>query len=368
MTIREAIAKVIEGQDLTEAETAAVMGEIMAGEVTPVLIASLLTALRMKGAVLAEVVGAARALREKAVRIAPRGTECARPGRGSAGRHDRRPPLLVDTCGTGGGSLRTFNISTTAAFVVAGAGVPVAKHGNRGMTSTCGSADVLEALGVNIAIEPSRVADCIDEVGIGFMFAQAHHPAMKYAAPVRRELGFRTLFNLVAPLTNPAGATAQVVGVFQPEFTELLAQALGRLGCRRAFVVHGLDGLDELSTLGATRVSELKEGVVTTYELHPGDVGLTLVPAAALADAGDPAGNAALVREVLEGEPGPRREIVLLNAAAALVAAGVAADLRDGIARAAEAIDAGHAAARLRGLVRATQGSATRNAQSTKPG
>jgi anthranilate phosphoribosyltransferase len=308
-----------------------------------VLIASLLTALRMKGAVPAEVVGAARALREKAVRIVPRRTECA-------GAHP-----LVDTCGTGGGGLRTFNISTTAAFVVAGAGVPVAKHGNRGMTSTCGSADVLEALGVNIAIEPARVAACIDEVGIGFMFAQAHHPAMKHAAPVRRELGFRTLFNLVAPLTNPAGATVQVVGVFQPEFTELLAQALGRLGCRRAFVVHGLDGLDELSTLGATRVSELKEGVVTTYELHPEDVGLTRVPAAALADAGDPAGNAALVREVLEGAPGPRREIVLLNAAAALVAAGAAADLRDGIARAAEAIDAGHAADRLRELVRATQ-------------
>ncbi len=342
MTTREAIAKVLERQDLTEAETATVMGEIMAGEVSPVLIASLLTALRMKGPVPSEVVGAARAMREKAVRIAPRWRE------GDGG------PPLVDTCGTGGGGLRTFNISTTAAFVVAGAGVPVAKHGNRAMTSTCGSADVLEALGVNIAIEPARVAACIDWVGIGFMFAQAHHPAMKHAAPVRRELGFRTLFNLVAPLTNPAGAPVQVIGVFQPEFTELLAHALARLGCRRAFVVHGLDGLDELSTLGATRVSELMEGLVTTYELHPADVGLTPVSPEALADAGDPAGNAALVREVLEGTPGPRREIVLLNAAAALVAAGVAADLRDGVRRAAESIDAGHAAARLRELVRAT--------------
>jgi anthranilate phosphoribosyltransferase len=336
VTAREAIAKVVEGQDLTEAETAAVLGEIMAGEASPVLIASLLTALRMKGETPAELVGAARALRERVVRITPRCTD------------------LVDTCGTGGGGLRTFNISTAAAFVVAGAGVPVAKHGNRGMTSACGSADVLEALGVQIAIPPERVAACIDDVGIGFMFAQAHHPAMKHAAPVRRELGFRTLFNLVAPLTNPAGATAQVVGVFRPEFTELLAEALGRLDCRRAFVVHGLDGLDEFSTLGVTRVSELRDGLVTTYELRPEEVGLTPVPAAALAEAADPAGNAALVREVLEGTPGPRREIVLLNAAAALVAAGVAADLRDGMARAAESIDAGHAAARLRELVRAT--------------
>jgi anthranilate phosphoribosyltransferase len=337
VTTREAIAKVVEGRDLTEAETAAAMGEIMAGEASPVLIASLLTALWMKGATAAEVVGAARALREKVVRIIPRRTD------------------LVDTCGTGGGGLRTFNISTAAAFVVAGAGVPVAKHGNRGMTSACGSADVLEALGVGIAIPPERVAACIDDVGIGFMFAQAHHPAMKHAAPVRRELGFRTLFNLVAPLTNPAGATAQVVGVFRPEFTELLAEALGRLGCRRAFVVHGLDGLDEFSTVGATRVSELRDGGVSTYELRPEDVGLTPVAAAALADAGDLAGNAALVREVLEGAPGPRREIVLLNAAAALVAAGAAADLRDGLARAAASIDAGHAAARLRELVRATK-------------
>jgi anthranilate phosphoribosyltransferase len=334
--IQEAIANVAEGRHLTDAEAAAVMREIIAGEVSPARIAGLLTALRMKGETAAEVAGFARVMRENAVRVSPR-------------RGD-----LVDTCGTGGGGLRTFNISTTAAFVVAGAGVGVAKHGNRAMTSACGSADVLEALGVGIGIPAERVAECIDEVGIGFLFAQAHHPAMKHAAPVRRELPFRTIFNLLGPLTNPAGAAAQVIGVYRPDLTELLANALAGLGCRRAFVVYGLDDLDEISTVGATRVSELHQGSVRTYELSPEEFGLKRVPVDALADAGDAAGNAEIVRDVLQGAPGPRREIVLLNAAAALVAAGVADDLREGMERAAASIDGGQAAACLRELIRAT--------------
>jgi anthranilate phosphoribosyltransferase len=258
----------------------------------------------------------------------------------------------VDTGGTGGGSLTTFNISTTAAFVVAGAGVGVAKHGNRAMTSQCGSADVLEALGVCITCSPERVATCIDEAGIGFMFAQAHHPALKHVSPVRRELGFRTIFNLAAPLSNPAGAPAQVVGVFQPELTELLAGVLRQLGTRRAFVVYGLDGLDEISTTGPTKISELQDGEVRTYTLHPEEVGLTPAPPAALAPGANAAENAAITTGVLEGRPGPGREIVLLNAAAALVAAGVAPSLREGIALAAESIDSGHALERLECLRR----------------
>jgi anthranilate phosphoribosyltransferase len=326
--IQDALKRVVEGRDLTEAEAIAVMTEIMEGEASPTMVAALLTALRMKGETPEEVSGFARVMREKVVRI-----PVSRGG-------------LVDTCGTGGG-ITTFNISTTAAFVVAGAGVGVAKHGNRGMTSACGSADVLEALGVCITCPPERVAACVDEAGIGFMFAQAHHPAMKHAAPVRRELGFRTVFNLLGPLTNPAGAAFQVIGVFDPSLTELLAVALRNLGSRRAFVVHGMDGLDELSTLGRTRVTELQDGAVRTYELTPDEVGLPVATAADLASAGSSDGNASLAREVLEGRPGPRRDIVLLNAAAALVAGGAAGSLHEGIQQAAKSIDSGAAAARL---------------------
>lgn len=327
--IQDALKKVVEGRDLTEAEAMAVMTQVIAGDASPALVGALLTALRMKGETAEEVTGFARVMREKAVRIRPR-------------RED-----LVDTCGTGGGGLTTFNISTTAAFVVAGAGVPVAKHGNRGMTSPCGSADVLEALGVCITCPPERVAACVDEAGIGFMFAQAHHPALKHVAPVRRELGFRTILNLVAPLTNPAGATAQVIGVFDPSLTELLASALRNLGSRRAFVVHGLDGLDELSTLGRTRITELRDGAIRTYELAPVEVGLPVANAADLDHAGSPEANAGVVREVLGGRTGPRRDIVLLNAAAALVAGGSAASLGEGVEQAARAIDSGAAAHRL---------------------
>jgi anthranilate phosphoribosyltransferase len=327
--IQDALKRVVEGKDLTEAEAIAVMTQIMDGEASPPLIAALLTALRMKGETPEEVTGFAQVMREKAVRI-----RSTREG-------------LVDTCGTGGGGLTTFNISTTAAFVVAGAGVPVAKHGNRGMTSACGSADVLEALGVCITCPPERVVACVDQAGIGFMFAQAHHPAMKHAGPVRRELGFRTVFNILGPLTNPAGAVYQVIGVFDPALTELLALALRNLGSRRAFVVHGLDGLDELSTLGRTRVTELNEGAVRTYELIPDEVGLPMAGAGDITDAGSPEGNAALTREVLEGRPGPRRDIVLLNAAAALVAGGAADSLIEGIELASRSIDSGGAARSL---------------------
>lgn len=327
--IQDALKRVVEGKDLTEAEAITVMTQIMDGEASPPMIAALLTALRMKGETPEEVTGFARVMREKAVRIRP-----SREG-------------LVDTCGTGGGGLTTFNISTTAAFVVAGAGVPVAKHGNRGMTSACGSADVLEALGICITCSPERIAACVDQAGIGFMFAQAHHPAMKHAAPVRRELGFRTVFNLLGPLTNPAGATAQVIGVYDPSLTELLILALRNLGSRRAFVVHGLDGLDEFSTLGSTRVTELDGSIVRTYEMTPDEVGLPTAAAADIADAGSSEGNATLAREVLQGQPGPRRDIVLLNAAAALVAGGAAGSLREGIELATRAIDSGAAAERL---------------------
>jgi len=327
--IQDVLKTVVEGRDLTEAEAIAVMTQVMEGEAPPVLVGALLTALRMKGETPAEITGFARVMREKAVRIRPR-----RDG-------------LVDTCGTGGGRLPTFNISTTAAFVAAGAGVPVAKHGNRAMSSSCGSADVLEALGVCIACPPERVTACVEKAGIGFMFAQAHHPAMKHAAPVRRELGFRTVFNLLGPLTNPAGAAAQVIGVFEPGLTELLALALRNLECRRAFVVYGWDGLDELSTLGRTRVTELKEGAIRTYELTPDELGLPAASAADLEPGGSPEANAAVVRAVLAGHPGARRDIVLLNAAAALVAGGAAESLREGIERAGAAIDSGAAAACL---------------------
>jgi anthranilate phosphoribosyltransferase len=323
--IHDALKKVAEGWDLTLAEATSVMHEITDGGASPVMIGSLLTGLHMKGETPEELTGFAQVMRAKSIRISSI----------HAG--------LVDTCGTGGGGLTTFNISTTAAFVAAGAGVPVAKHGNRGKTSKCGSADVQEAMGVCISCPPERVTSCLDNAGIGFMFAQAHHPALKHAAPVRRELGFRTILNLVAPLTNPAGATAQVIGVFDARFTDPLAQALRNLGSRRAFVVHGLDGLDELSTLGRTRVTELSGGEIRTYELTPEEVGLAPATASDLTPGVDAAASAALAHSVLAGQPGPRRDIVLLNAAAALVAGGAAASLREGVMLAARAIDSGAA-------------------------
>jgi len=328
--IREAIRWVVEGRDLTEREAAAAMTEIMDGEATPSQVASFITALRMKGETVEEITGFVRVMREKSVKVRPTASD------------------LLDTCGTGGDKLNTFNISTTAAFVVAGAGVKVAKHGNRAASSTCGSADVLEALGVNLNLPPPAIATCIDTAGIGFMFAPAMHPAMKHAIGPRKEIGIRTVFNILGPMTNPAGAQRQVIGVFSPDLTETMAEVLRSLGTKRAMVFHGLAGLDEMSTLGETVVSELKDGSVTTYVVTPDQVGLpTAVPEALSAGNGGIADNVQALLDVLDGKPGPKRDIVLLNAAAALVVAEKAADLREGIALAARTVDSGAAMSSL---------------------
>ena len=336
MDIKEAISKVILGEDLSEEEAEAVMGQIMAGEATPAQIGAFLTALRLKGETVEEITGCAQAMRRSAISVRPQ-------------RRD-----LVDTCGTGGDKTGTFNISTTAAFVVAGAGLAVAKHGNRSVSSHCGSADLLEALGVNLELTPEQVAHCIDEVGIGFLFAPRLHPAMKHAIGPRREMGVRTIFNILGPLTNPAGATRQIMGVYDPSLTSPLAQVLGRLGVQAAFVVHGADGLDELSTTGINRVSHLRGGWVKDFSLDPAELGL---PRARLEDlrGGTVEENAQITQAILAGEQGPRRDVVLLNAAAALVAGGTAGDFREGLQQATEAIDSGSAKEKLESLVAFTQ-------------
>jgi anthranilate phosphoribosyltransferase len=336
VTLRELVAQAASGEDLTEEQAMLGMRQLISGEASPALAGALLTALKMKGETAAEVTGFARVMREAAVSVRPR---CE---------------SLVDTCGTGGGRVPTFNISTAAAFVVAGAGVSVAKHGNRAITSACGSADVLEALGVRIDLTPDRICACIEEVGIGFLFAQSHHPAMRHVGAVRRELPFRTVFNCLGPLTNPAAAPAQVVGVYEPRLVPLLAEALLRLGCHRALVVHGTAGLDELSTLGTTLIAEVREGGVHTYELTPEEVGLERMCAAALSPGADAADAAFFIRDLLEGQTGPRRDIVLLNAAAALVVAGAAGDLIAGLHLAARSVDSGAAAGKLEALIAAT--------------
>ena len=343
MTIHEALMKLLRSESLTLEEAADVMNVIMGGEATPAQIASLLTALRMKGETVDEIAGFARVMREKAVRI-----------------HPKRVPV-VDTCGTGGDRLKTFNISTAAAFVVAGAGVAVAKHGNRSVTSKSGSADVLEELGVSLAVSPACVEACVEQIGIGFLFAQHFHPAMKYAGPVRREIGIRTVFNILGPLTNPAGADCQVIGVYDPDLTTPLAEVLGVLGSRRAFVVHGMVGLDEWSTAGATRVSELRDGEVTTRFYTAADFGLPEATPDDLAG-GPPVENADLIQRLFRGEGGPKRDIVTLNAAAALVAAGHARDIPDGLQQAAVSLDSGAALAKLQALREMTQGESKVNA------
>jgi anthranilate phosphoribosyltransferase len=332
MDIKDAIAQMLEDRCLAEAEAEAVMEQIMTGQATPAQIGGFLIGLRLKGETVEEVTGFARAMRRNAIAVRPR----------------RR--LLVDTCGTGGDGTGTFNISTTAAFVVAGAGLAVAKHGNRSVSSNCGSADVLKALGVCLELSPEEVAACIDEVGIGFLYAPLLHPAMKHAIGPRREMGVRTVFNILGPLTNPAGAQAQVLGVYDGALTEMMAQVLGSLGCRAAFVVHGADGLDELSTTGPNQITRLRDGQVHTFILDPLELGL---PRATLSDleGGEAAENATIVRAVLDGEPGPRRDVVLLNAAAGLVAGKLAAALPEGLSLAAQSIDSGAARAKLEGLV-----------------
>ncbi len=338
MSIKEAIAKVMERQDLTEVEAEAAMTQIMEGQATPAQIGAFLTALRMKGESVAEIAGCARAMRRSAVPV-----------------HPSRAELVVDTCGTGGDGSGTFNISTTAAFVVAGAGQPVAKHGNRSVSSRCGSADVLEALGVNLELTPDQVAACVDEVGIGFLFAPKLQPAMKYAIGPRRELGVRTIFNLLGPLTNPAGAPAQVMGVYDPAWTEPLAQVLGTLGSHAAFVVHGADGLDELSTTGPNRVSALRDGRVETITLDPADLGFARARAADLSG-GSAEENAVITRGILSGTlNGARRDVVILNAAAALVASGQSKTLREGIRQAKHSLDSGAALKTLDHLIEFSQ-------------
>ncbi len=337
-SIQAAIRKLIEMRDLTEGEAEAAMKCIMSGEATQAQIGSFLTALRMKGETIEEITAFARVMREFAARITPKVDD-----------------ILVDTCGTGGDKVKTFNISTAAMFVAAGAGIRIAKHGNRSVTSKAGSADVIEAMGVRIDLPPDEVQRCIESIGIGFMFAPRFHGAMKYATPVRREMGIRTVFNILGPLTNPASAQAQVMGVFDGALTEKLAHVLGRLGCKRAVVVHGLDGLDEISTLGETQISELKDGKVRTFKLKPEDLGIKRTSVETIAGK-DLEENVRMLIRVLRGEQGPRRDIVLLNAAAAIVVGGKARDLRQGLAIAAGTIDSGRAYEKVAQLVEATAG------------
>ena len=330
--IQQALARLLDGQDLSQADAREVMAAVMRGEATPAQIGGFLVALRLKGETADEIAGCAEAMREHALAVRPR-------------RDD-----LVDTAGTGGDGARTFNISTAAALVAAAAGAGVAKHGNRAVSSASGSADVLEALGFDLEQEPARVARSIDELGFGFLFAPTHHPAMRHAAPVRKELAARTVFNVLGPLTNPAGARAQVVGVYAPDLVPTIAAVLARLGARHAFVVHGAGGIDELSPAGANLVCEVREGAVRRREIDPVELGVPRCRPAELAG-GSPAENAETIRAVFAGARGGKREAVLLNAAGAVAAAGHARDLAEGYAVAREAVDSGAAGERLEALV-----------------
>jgi anthranilate phosphoribosyltransferase len=341
--IVDALHKVVEGRDLTVEEAAQVMDGLMSGQATDAQIAAFLTGMRMKGETAEELYGFARVMREK---MSPVPVTHSAPGSGSG----HPPRTLVDTCGTGGDGHGTFNISTAAAFVTAGAGIPVAKHGNRSASGTCGSADAVEALGIPLDLAPEHVGRCIDEVGIGFLYAPLLHPAMKHVMAARRQIRIRTVFNLLGPLTNPAGAPAQVIGVYDGRLTEMVARVLNRLGCHRAFVVHGMDGLDEISTVAETTVSEVRGGEVHTYVIRPEDFGIARATAAALTG-GDAAANAEIIRRILRGEKGPRRDIVLLNAAAAIAAGGGAQDLREGVGAAERSVASGSAWERLEKLI-----------------
>jgi anthranilate phosphoribosyltransferase len=345
--ITEAVRALVDRRDLTRIEAAAAMDAIMSGAATNAQIAAFLTALRMKGETVEELIGFAQVMRQKAVRIRTRGDEVA-----ALTGTDRE--MLIDTCGTGGDAAGTFNVSTATAFVVAGAGLRVAKHGNRSVSSMCGSADVVETLGISLELTPQKVSRCIDEAGIGFLYAPLLHTAMKHVMAARREMGVRTVFNMLGPLTNPAGANAQVIGVYSPALTEPLARVLAELGTVRAFVVHGADGLDEISNTGESRVSEVREGMVRTFAVRPEDFGM---PRASIGDlrGGDREENARIIRALLDGEPGPRRDIVLMNAAAALVAGARARDLKEGVGLAAQSIDSGAARGRLERLVALSQ-------------
>jgi anthranilate phosphoribosyltransferase len=345
--IIEAIRALVERRDLTRLEAAAAMEAIMSGAATQAQVAAFLTGLRMKGETVDELIGFAEVMRLKVVRVRTRAeVEASLTGT------DRE--MLLDTCGTGGDASGTFNVSTATAFVVAGAGLKVAKHGNRSVSSLCGSADVVETLGISLDLPPQKVAQCVDEVGIGFLYAPLLHTAMKHVMPARREMGIRTVFNMLGPLTNPAGANAQVIGVYAHGLVEPLARVLAELGTIRAFVVHGADGLDEISTTGESLVAEVREGMVRVAPVRPEDFG---VPRATIADlrGGDREQNAEIIRGVLGGEPGPRRDIVVVNAAAALVAGARARDFKEGAQQAAQSIDSGAAGRKLQALAETSQ-------------
>ena len=336
MPLREQIKLAVEGQHLSRAQSSAALDAMLDGSAPASQMAALLVALRMKGETPDEIAGAAQSLRSRATRV------------------EVSQERLIDTCGTGGDGSQTFNISTASAFVAAAAGARVAKHGNRAVSSKCGSADVLQALGVEVELTPQAVAGCIDEVGIGFLFAPRHHGAMKHVAPVRKELGLRTLFNLLGPLANPAGARRQLMGVYAGKLVPVLAQTLAELGCDRAFVVHGDGGLDEISISGPTLICEVRDGKVRSFEFSPEEAGVARAPLSELRG-GDAAQNATLLRGVLQGEPGARRSAVVLNAGAALAAAGVCETIPEGARLAERAIDSGAALDRLEQLVRASQ-------------
>lgn len=331
--IKEAIGKVIDKQDLTEQEMVDVFNEIMSGGASDAQIGAFLVALRLKGETIEEIIGAAKVMREKALKIkTPKGA------------------TVVDTCGTGGDASGTFNISTTAAFIAAGAGLTVAKHGNRAVSSKAGSADVLKALGVNIEAEQAIVEECLDKCQIGFLFAPLMHNAMKYAIGPRREIGVRTIFNILGPLCNPAGADNQIMGVYDDSLTEPLANVLGGLGAKHVLVVHGHDGLDEITLTATTQVSELKNGKVSTYTLDPRDLGFSLCKPEDL-KGGDAQTNAEITTKILEGEEkGPKRNISVLNAAAAILVGGMAKDLKEGVELAGKSLDSGKAAMKLEKL------------------
>ncbi len=330
--IRDALAQLLDGKDLSREDARRVMDTIMSGEATPAQIGGFLVALRLKGETADEIAGSAEAMRAHAVSVHPKRTD------------------LVDTAGTGGDGGKTFNISTAAALVAAAAGAGVAKHGNRSVSSASGSADVLEQLGFRLDLTPERIADSIDELGFGFMFAPTHHPAMKHAGPVRRELAARTVFNVLGPLTNPAGARAQVVGVYSPLLVPVIADVLAQLGARRAFVVHGAGGIDELSPAGPNLVCEVVDGTVRRREIDPLELGIERCDPLDLRG-GSPADNARSIRDVFAGAEGGRRSAILLNAAGAIAAGGHAKDLQEGIGIAREAIDSGAAAERLEELI-----------------
>ncbi|MBW1729292.1 MAG: anthranilate phosphoribosyltransferase [Deltaproteobacteria bacterium] len=350
MKIKEAISKVVKGEDLSEPEMQEVMDQIISGKATPAQIGSFITALRMKGETVEEITGAAKAMRAKARKVRVN-NGLINIDRDEINIDDE---TILDTCGTGGDSTSTFNVSTATAFVAAGAGVKVAKHGNRAVSSLCGSADVLEALGVKLEINEALVEQCIREIGIGFLYAPLFHGAMKYAAGPRREIGLRTIFNLLGPLTNPASATVQVLGVYSPHLTEKIAQVLGRLGTREAFVVCGEGTFDEISICGVTWVSHLKGGAVKTFQITPEQFGLNRASPESI-KGGNARQNAQIIREILSGEKGPRRDVVVLNAAVAFVAAGLDNDFDSGMERARDSIDSGRAKEKLDSLVRFTQ-------------